>query len=317
MRGGGLLRKNWLYFFVLIVVIMILFPWTVMRWVEEKPEVGEEFTIRILMKDGKIEKLGLEEYIVGVVAAEMPAEFAEEALKAQAIAARTYAAKKITENIEADYDVDTTTNTQVWLSPREMREKWNWLAYWRYYGKITKAVESTQNQVLVANGQYVDAFFHSSSGRKPTERSEDVWSSSRPYLQNVQSGEEDPSRFIKNVTFTPAKLYEKLGLAATPRDFTENDFLILSETAAGRVKTIKVLGEIYTGSQLRTLLGLASTDMEIVLNPQEVKITTYGYGHGVGMSQYGANDLANNGYAFEEILQHYYPGSFLLTLKKS
>ncbi|NMA68212.1 MAG: stage II sporulation protein D [Desulfitobacterium sp.] len=311
------MRRNWFFFLILLAIMIILFPWTVLRWVDQDIEIGEEFTIRVLLEDGTVETLGLEEYIIGVVAAEMPAEFAEEALKAQAVAARTYAAKRINENINSNYDVDTTTNTQVWLSAKEMRDKWNWLSYWRYYGKISRAVESTRNQVLIANGQYVDAFFHSSTGRKPTERSEDVWSSSRPYLQNIESGEENPNRFVKTTTLTPGELYKKLGIPDPPKAFSKNDFQILSETATGRVKAIKVLGKSYTGSQLRTLLDLSSTDMEIDLTPQEVKITTYGYGHGVGMSQYGANDLANKGYNHEEILQHYYPGTSILTLKRS
>lgn len=311
------MRRNWLFFLTLIVIILILFPWTVLRWVDEESGIEEEFTIRVLMEDGSIETLGLEEYLIGVVAAEMPAEFAEEALKAQAVAARTYAAKRISENINSDYDVDTTTSTQVWLSTKEMREKWNWLTYWRYHGKISRAVESTRHEVLVADGQYVDAFFHSSTGRKPTERSEDVWSSPRPYLQNIESGEENPHRFVKTTTFTPTELYSKLGINEPPRAFSENDFQILSETATGRIKAMRVLGKNYSGSQLRTLLGLPSTDMEISISPQEVKITTYGYGHGVGMSQYGANDLAQKGYNYEEILKHYYPGTSLLTLKKS
>lgn len=311
------MRRNWLFFLTLIVIILILFPWTVLRWVDEESGIEEEFTIRVLMEDGSIETLGLEEYLIGVVAAEMPAEFAEEALKAQAVAARTYAAKRISENINSDFDVDTTTSTQVWLSSKELREKWDWLSYWRYYGKISRAVESTRNEVLVANGQYVDAFFHSSTGRKPTERSEDVWSSPRPYLQNIESGEDNPHRFVKTFTYTPTELYGKLGITDSPRAFTENDFQILSETATGRIKSIRVLGKNYSGSQLRTLLGLPSTDMEISISPQEVKITTYGYGHGVGMSQYGANDLAHKGYNYEEILQYYYPGTSLLPLKSS
>lgn len=312
------MRKEWIRILVLLVIIMVLFPWTVLRWYNQGDVGNEDFTIRVLMPNGQVETLGLEEYLVGVVAAEMPAEFEEEALMAQAVAARTYAAQRISQQTKsgAEYDVDTTVSTQAWISEDQMKEKWNWLSYWRYHGKIENAVTSTKDQVLIASGQYIDAFFHSSTGRKPTERSEDVWSSSRPYLQNVAAGEENPNRYVKSYTFTPSDLYQKLG-AGTPKAFTESDFSILSETAAGRAKVVRVLGKNYTGAQLRTLLGLASTDMEINLTPQQIKITTYGNGHAVGMSQYGANDLAKAGKSYEEILQHYYPGTRLLTLNKA
>lgn len=312
------MRKEWIRILVLLVIIIILFPWTVMRWYNHEEGKGEDFMIKVLMPSGQIETMGLEEYLVGVVAAEMPAEFEDEALKAQAVAARTYAAKRISQQSSSGtaYDVDTTVSTQAWISEDQMKEKWSWLSYWRYRGKIEKAVNKTKDQVLVANGQYIDAFFHSSTGRKPTERAEDVWSSSRTYLQNVAAGEENPSRFVKNYTFTPSTLCQKVGATGSAKAFTESDFVILSETATGRAKVVRVLGKNYTGAQIRTLLGLASTDMEITLTPQEIKITTYGNGHAVGMSQYGANDLAKSGKTCEEILQHYYPGTRLLTLNK-
>ncbi|MGE4271747.1 MAG: stage II sporulation protein D [Desulfitobacterium sp.] len=312
------MRKEWFRILVLVVIIVILFPWTVLRWHQQGDLDNEEFTIRVLMPDGEVANQSLEEYLIGVVAAEMPAEFEEEALKAQAVAARTYAAKRITQQTSngETYDVDTTVNTQAWISESQMKEKWKWLSFWRYHGKIKGAVTSTKNQVLVANGQYIDAFFHSSSGRKPTERAEDVWSSSRPYLQNIPAGEQNPNRFVKSYSFTPSSLSQKLGVTGKAKAFADADFVILSETGAGRAKVVRVLGKNYTGAQLRPLLGLASTDIEIQLTSQELKITTYGNGHAVGMSQYGANDLAKAGKSYEEILQHFYPGTKSLYLKK-
>ncbi|EHL05093.1 stage II sporulation protein D [Desulfitobacterium hafniense DP7] len=318
-RRRDFVRKEWLRILVLLVIIIVLFPWTVLRWYNQSEVRTEDIVIRVLMPDGQVKSLDLEDYLVGVVAAEMPAEFEEEALKAQAIAARTYAAQRISQRSgnEAGYDVDTTVNSQVWISEAKMKEKWNLLSYWRYHSKIEKAVTATKDQVLVAGGQYIDAFFHSSTGRKPTERAEDVWSSSRPYLQNVAAGEEKPTRYVKTYTFTPSDLYQKVGHSGTAKAFTEADFVILSETAAGRAKVVRVLGKNYTGAQIRTALGLASTDMEITITPQQLKITTYGNGHAVGMSQYGANDLAKAGKTCEEILQHYYPGTQLLNLTKA
>lgn len=317
MRGGGRLKKEWITILILSIIIIVLIPWTIMRW-QGGDEPVDDIEIRVKMPNGQVENLLLEEYLIGVVAAEMPAEFDTEALKAQAVAARTFAARRITQRPEPDpgYDVDTTVTTQAWISERQMHEKWNLFSFWRYHGRIEKAVTGTKGQVLVENGQYIDAFFHSSTGRKPTERAEDVWSSSRPYLQNVPSGETDPYRFVKNYAFTPNTLYQKLGVTGTPKAFSENDFTILSQTAAGRVKTVRVLGKNYSGAQLRSLLGLASTDMEVSIQSNEIQIKTYGNGHGVGMSQYGANDLGKSGKTYEEILNHFYPGTNLLTLNK-
>lgn len=311
------MKKEGVTILVLSIIIIFLIPWTLMRW--QKEEIpAEDFDIRVKMTDGQVETLVLEEYLVGVVAAEMPAEFNSEALKAQAVAARTYAAKKISERTEPDqgYDVDTTVLSQAWLSDAQMRAKWGWLSYWRYHKKIADAVDSTKGQVLVANGQYIDAFYHSSSGRKPTERAEEVWSSSRSYLQNVDSGEINQNRFVKSYAFTPNVLYQKLGLTGTPQAFKTTDFTILSQTSSGRAKEVRVLGKVYTAPQLRTLLGLASTDMELNIQPEEIQIKTYGNGHAVGMSQYGANDLGTAGSSYSEILKHFYPGTQILSLSK-
>lgn len=311
------MKKEWVTIPILIVIIILLIPWTILKW-QEGEGLAEDFQIRVKMLNGQVEKLSLEEYLIGVVAAEMPAEFEPEALKAQAVAARTFAAKRLSQHLQPDpgFDVDTTVNTQAWISESQMHEKWGWVGFWRYHGRIEKAVTSTKGKVLVASGQYIDAFYHSSTGRKPTERAEDVWSSSRPYLQNVASGEKDPNRYIKNNTFTPSTLYKKLGISGTAKSFTGSDFVILSQTASGRAKTVRVLGKNYSGAQLRTVLGLASTDFEVIIKPEEIQVKTYGNGHAVGMSQYGANDFAKNGKTFEEILEHFYPGTNLLSLSK-
>lgn len=311
------MKKEGITILVLSLIIIILIPWTIMRW--QKEEIpAEDFNIRVKMSDGNIETMALETYLVGVVAAEMPAEFDSEALKAQAVAARTYAAKRMSQRSASDsgYDVDTTVQTQAWLSENEMKTKWGWLSYWRYFKKINDSVKSTEGQVLVSEGQYIDAFFHSSSGRKPTERAEEVWSSSRSYLQNIESGETNQVRFLKTYKFTPSTLYQKLGLTRSPQPLENKDFEIISKTAAGRAKEVRVLGTVYTAPQLRTLLGLASTDIEFTIQPEEIQIKTYGNGHAVGMSQYGANDLAKAGRNYKEILSHFYPGTQILPLSK-
>lgn len=309
------MKKEWVWLIALSLCIILIIPWSVVRWQKEKA-VTDDTEIRVLMPNGEVVEFPLEDYLVGVVAGEMPAEFEVEALKAQAIAARTYAAKKLSQSklSEAKYDVDTTVLTQVWLSDAQMKNNWGWLSYWRYHGKLEKVVEGTRGMVLVSNGEYIDAVYHSSSGRKPTERSEEVWSSAREYLKNVSSGEENLERYVKATTWTPQDLYKKLGINGTPRPFKSEDFQVLSQTAAGRAKSIRVLGKVYPTTQFRTLLGLSSTDLEWVVHPQQVIITTYGNGHAVGMSQWGANDLAKNNRKAEEILAHYYQGAKLMKL---
>ncbi|TGE33933.1 stage II sporulation protein D [Desulfosporosinus sp. Sb-LF] len=309
------MKKEWVWLIVLSISIALIIPWSVLRWQKEKV-MSEDVQIRVLMPNGEVKKFPLEDYLLGVVAAEMPAEFEVEALKAQAIAARTYAARRLSlGNLqEGGYDVDTTVQTQAWFSEAQMRNNWGWLNYWRYRGKIQKAVTETYGKVLVTNGEYIEAYYHSSSGRKPTERSEEVWSSPRPYLLNVSSGEENLQRYIKSVSFTPQEIYKKLGIVRPASSFTLGDFMILERTAVGRAKNVRVLGNVYPATQLRKLLGLSSTDIEWVVQPEHITITTYGNGHAVGMSQWGANDLAKGNKKVEEILDHYYPGTKLMLL---
>ncbi len=313
MKRG--MKKEWVWLIVISFCIVLTIPWSVLRWQKERIST-DDVEIRVMMPDGGVVKLPLEEYLLGVVAAEMPAEFGEEALKAQAVAARTYAAKRLIQGNLPDggYDVDTTVQTQAWLSDKQMRDKWGWLNYWKYKSKLSKAVIGTRSMVLVADGDYIEAVYHSSSGRKPTERSEDVWSSSRPYLQNVSSEEDDLQRYVKSYSFSTQELYKKLGITYTPHSLTSGDFQVLVRTSVGRAKSVKVLGKVYPATQLRTLLGLSSTDIEWVVQPDRLTITTYGNGHAVGMSQWGANDMAKKNFKVDEILSHYYPGAKFMAL---
>jgi stage II sporulation protein D len=307
-------KKEWLWLFLLVLIIVLLLPWSILRW-HKNGSFTKDKVIRVLTGDGKTLKLPLEEYLIGVVAAEMPAEFEEEALKAQAVAARTYAVKLLGKSQVKDvgYDVDTTVKTQAWLSDKQLREKWGLLSYWRFWAKIKKAVDSTKGKVLVYNGEYIDAFYHSSSGRKPTELPEEVWDGySQACFQNVNSGEENPLRFKKQVCFSINELSGKLGLAKAPKALNPVDIKLLSRTKTGRIRNVSILGKTYLATQLRTLLGLASTDFEWLVKSDQITFTTYGYGHAVGMSQYGANDLAKQKYTYDMILEHYYPGVKLI-----
>ena len=310
------MKKDWIWLIALSLCVVLVIPWSILRWQKEKV-ITDDVQIRVLMPNGEVVKLALEDYLLGVIAAEMPAEFEVEALKAQAVAARTYAAKRLSQRNppEGGYDVDTTVQTQAWLSDTQMKDKWGWLNYWRYRGRLQKAVMGTRGMVLVVNGEYIEAFYHSSSGRKPTERSEEVWSSPRPYLQNVSSGEDNLQRYVKSFSYTPAELYKKLGIKESPRSLTSGDVQVLDRTAVGRAKSVRLLGKVYLATQIRILLGLPSTDIEWVVRPERLTITTYGNGHAVGMSQWGANDLAKKNKKVDEILAHYYPGTKLMALE--
>jgi len=309
------MKREWIWLVGLSLCIVLIIPWSVLRWQKERV-IADDVEIRVLMPNAKVVKFPLEDYLLGVIAAEMPAEFEVEALKAQAVAARTYAAKRLSEKKLTDvgYDLDTTVQNQAWLSDTQMREKWGWLNYWRYRSKLNSAVTGTRSMVLVANGDYIEAVYHSSSGRKPTERSEEVWSAALPYLKNVSSEEENLQRYVKSSSFTSQELCKKLGIKDYPRALTTGDFQVLVKTTVGRAKSVRVLGKVYPATQLRTLLGLSSTDIEWVIQPERLTITTYGNGHAVGMSQWGANDMAKNKYKVEEILSHYYPGTKLMEL---
>lgn len=311
------MKREWAWILFFSVCIVLILPWSLLRWEKEKA-VGDDVPVRVLMPGGGVKTLGLESYLVGVVAAEMPASFEPAALEAQAVAARTYTAKRLAHPSQPDpgYDVDTTTKTQAWLSDNDLRKRWGWLSYWRYQARVNHAVEGTRGKVLVYDGDYIDAFYHSSTGRKPSERAEEVWNAARPYLQNRSSEEEYPQRFIQHLSLTKQQIAEKLGLTTVPRAFSSADLKIVSKTAAGRAKSISILGRIYPGAQFRTLFGLASTDIEWVIYPDEIQLTAYGNGHAVGMSQYGANDLAKKGTAYADILAHYFPGTKLMTLNR-
>ena len=266
--------------------------------------------IRVALPDKQVKSMPLEDYLIGVVAAEMPAEFEMEALKAQAVAARTYALKRIEKQAEnSPYDVDTTEQTQAWNSRGDMLKKWGLVAYFKYKRKISRAVKETEGQVLFYKGEKIDAVYHSSTGRKNTERASDVWSGDVEYLTNVPSGETDPLRFVAHKVFDIKTFYGLLGFSQIPDRFKETDLIILDRTKAGRIKTLAVRDKVFEGTDIRKRLQLASTDFEWKIQNNSIEIITYGKGHAVGMSQYGANDLAKSGKNYQEILKHYYRGA--------
>lgn len=271
---------------------------------ETHEEIDNNIYVTINRSNGNIIKLELEEYLIGVVGSEMPASFNIEALKAQAIVARTYALKRISQNkILTD-----TTSTQVYKDNDGLRNIWK-NDFNKYYEKVKNAVISTKGMVLMYNNNYIDAVYHSTSNGM-TEDAIYVWGYSVPYLKPVESKTDiNVSSYKREVTFTLEKLSSILN---TP--ITKDTTFILERNSSGRVSNVKVNDLEIKGTTFRTLLNLRSTDFVIELNEENAKITTYGFGHGVGMSQYGANGMANKGYTFRDILNHYYQNTSIKSI---
>ena len=262
---------------------------------QPKQEEKQEQTITIYRNNGSVINLSMTDYLIGVLGAEMPASFNIEALKAGAIASRTYALKKIQDGGK----LTDTVSTQVYNDNNELRNKWG-NEFDKYYNKIKQAVEATNDFVITYNGELISALFFSTSNGY-TESAKEVFGYDIPYLQSVESSvDKETTSYLKTVEKETATLLNILGV--TNLDNIE----IVSRTSSGRVKEIKIDNKTYSGVELRNLLGLRSTDFDISVNGESVTITTRGYGHGVGMSQYGANKLANNGYSYSDIIHHYY-----------
>lgn len=249
-------------------------------------------------EEGTIETLDLEEYIIGVVAGEMPASFEDEALKAQAIAARSYALNKIN-STNKEYDLLTDITNQVYITKEEMQEKWQ-EEYEKYYNKIKKAVEDTKNLVMMYDGEVISAYYFAMSNGK-TEDVSLVFGENIDYLVSVDSSwDENVKNFMVTNEIEKEEFCEKLDISCEEIKIEE-----IKRTDSNRVDTIKINGKEYKGTKIRALLNLRSTDFDIEIK-ESINITTRGYGHGVGMSQYGANEMAKNGATYEEILKYYY-----------
>ena len=289
---------------VILTIVLIVVVVSVKETYFEPLPVSEGETpviIRLLdTSTNTINELNLEDYIVGVVAAEMPASFNLEALKAQAVAARTYAMyKKETRNL--DYDLVIGTSDQAYQNNKQLLDKWG-LSFFTYYLKVRDAVLATKGEILTYDGNVINAFYFAMSNGY-TENSELVFQEALPYLNSVPSAWEDESlnNYEYTKTMTKEEFCTNLGIAC---DTIEIKDIVRSD--ANRVLNITINNQVYEGTTVRSKLGLRSTDFEIELTENSVNITTRGYGHGVGMSQYGANGMASEGYTYDEILKYYY-----------
>ena len=274
-------------------------------------------TIKLLHREtGEIEELNLDEYLCGVISAEMPASYELEALKAQAVVARTYTLYKIINakphGEEADI-CDSYECCQAWISKEARFEKWDDSTENEYWNKIVTAVNETKGKVITYEGKIINAFFHANSGGK-TEIPVNVWGGTGyPYLQVVEtSGEEGYTQYSSEVQLTIEELINKF--KEKYEDITVNlenineEIKILEYTESGRVKTLKVGNKNIAGTEVRTILGLRSTNFDIEINENNVTFKVIGYGHGIGMSQTGADAMAKQGSNYEQIIKHFYVG---------
>lgn len=294
---------------LIILISVILIPYFIITIFIKDDTVHFHFVSNMSVRvkrvaKGAIEEIPLEEYVVGVLSGEMPTSFEIEALKAQAVAARSYVLKKIEKNRKNEYDVVDTVSNQVYLDDEELKIKWG-LDYDNKITKIKQAVLETKGEYLTYNNQVIEAFFFSTSSGM-TENCDEVFSESLPYLVSVDSHYDSISpSFEVNKEFSLETFYQLLGL---PYEKILK-VMITKTTSTGRVKELTINGNQFTGSEVYSKLSLKSTFFEIKQDNEIVKVTTKGYGHGVGMSQYGANGMAQEGYNYEEILTHYYVGT--------
>ncbi|WP_407269326.1 stage II sporulation protein D [Radiobacillus sp. PE A8.2] len=312
---------------ILVIPTLIVVPFIQQGGVERNSvnTEGQETTVEIKPSDSalkvdvyrtkteEIESVPLENYVARVVASEMPAEFEIEALKAQALAARTYIVNYLTYSpgkAEGGADVNDTVQYQVYKSEEDLHAQWGTEYNWRM-NKIQQAVKETVGEIVTYKEEPITpAFFSTSNGY--TENSEDYWQNELPYLRSVASPwDEESPEYSDQMIFTLDEVEAKLDISLTNESATE--FPIV-RTESNRVESITLGGKTFTGREIREDLGLRSSDFTVEQRQEHLIFKTIGYGHGIGMSQYGANGMAKEGKTYKEIVSYYYQGTAVASL---
>jgi stage II sporulation protein D len=275
-------------------------------------------------KTNDVMVIDFEEYLKEVVASEMPVEFDIEALKAQAVAARTYLLYRLKKYPEGQEEhpkapVCTGVHCQAWHSKDELIASHYQGWYDENWDKIESAVESTRGQILTYEGKIIEPLYHSTSGGR-TENSEDVFSLAVPYLRSVESPYDgDSPKLNGSVKVSTSEFIEKIESVYGDMDIREDNLeekILLGEVSeGGRIKTIIIDNKEISGREIRSLFNLNSTNFSFIQSGNEIEILTTGYGHGVGMSQWGAEGMAREGCNYQEILKHYYTGVEIVKMK--
>lgn len=292
-----------------------------------EPQIENDVLKVLDFTSGQVYELSLRDYVIGAVLAEMPATYCDEALKAQAAAARTYAVRQREkqrlspdpELLGADISNDST-KFQAYFTP-EQAQKFYGSGYDTYYKKVADAVDATGDSVLVYEGEPIVAAFHSMSGGK-TESAEVVWGSALDYLVPVESAaDEDSPSYLDMQVFSEAEVRARIEAEYEAADFdcSATEWIKIYERSnSGTVTKMSVGGVEITGTDLRRIFSLRSANFEVEYSEKsgDFSITSKGYGHGVGMSQYGANAMAADGSTWQEILLHYYTGAEIVSLEE-
>ena len=315
--------KRALFAFLGLLVLLLIFLPALLVGIRPRPAVpptGYPLTVTVLRHDnGQTVELPLEEYVKGVVAAEMPAAFHPEALKAQAVLARTYVVRRLrifggpgVADGRADVSSDPAQG-QGWLDQRALRQKWGLLGFYRYWGKISAAVDATTGQILTYQGEVAEGVYHSTCGGH-TESAREVWGNDVPYLAGVPCEFCRQSPRYRTQVYVPLRTLAQAVPSSTdgaaPGGGRATPVLrLVQSTSTGRVRLLEVGGVTLKGTEARERLGLPSTWFSWQVEGDRVRFDVRGWGHGVGMCQYGADGQARQGRSYLEILQYYFPGT--------
>lgn len=276
--------------------------------------------VQVALEDGSVATLNMDEYLWRVVAAEMPVSFAPEALKAQAVAARTYTVSKMARTVSAHPNAQVCTDItccQAYINRQQALDNWGERAE-EYAAKISQAITDTDGLILTYQGQPIQAVFFSSAAGKTVDAVE-VWGSDVPYLTGVTSpeGEEVPN--YHSTVELSLEEFQSILLAEYPNMVLEGDpgswLGTQTKNSAGGVASLTIGGVTVSGSALRSLFNLRSTTFTLTLNASQAVFSVIGYGHGVGMSQYGANAMANQGKTWQDIVTWYYTGVEIVSME--
>lgn len=305
------MRSNLGLTLVLLVLLLSLLPLLIIKKINNLPYGGGVPVTLVSRAEGRVYRFNLEQYLVGVVAAEMPARFELEALKAQAVAARTLAVRRMKRfggkgcQHYADADLcDDPTEHQAWLSEASLRKRWPGWSFYGYYNKIKRAVHETSGIIMTYQNRPIDAVFHSTCGGS-TASAKDIWNNEIPYLKRVKCDfDRHAPRYQNTFFYTWAELERRFRI---PGQYFTN-LKAVSFTDQGRIATLKVGKELIRGSDFRNKLGLTSTCFSWKVTDLGLSFLVTGYGHGVGLCQYGADGLAKKGWKFNQILSYYYRG---------
>lgn len=308
---------------IIIFICMVLFPLLSMREtvIPDTQKGGTSGitaeapdSFRLLESEtGKVTNIGTDEYLCGVLAAEMGPLAGTEALKAQAVAAYTFACRKQASRKTENFDIsDDPATDQAYISAEVQKERWG-ENFEQYRSNITSAVAAVKGELLVFGGEPALTVYHDISGGK-TESAENMWGTAYDYLVPVESvGDVLCPDYLSNVTVDTDKMREAISSLGGSAEGDPSGWIgEPTRSASGTVLKITVGGKEVTGTELRKALGLRSANFDVSFSDSSFRFTVRGHGHGVGMSQYGASFMALQGSSYREILSWYYPGTELL-----